>query len=472
MNEPMFDYNMPFLPKDRKAWLVGGAVRDILLGETPTDLDIITADDAFEYAQRLAKKMGARPIRLGKAPFTIHRISNSGYVYDIAGLNGSSIEQDLLKRDFSINAIAWELPSGGMIDCTNGYKDIKQKLIRMVGDTVFKNDPIRLLRAFRLASTLKFQIEKKTFLTIKNNAHLVKTAAAERIQVELLKILGTPNCTETIIAMNGTGVLRHILPEVTKLEKCRQNQYHDFNVYHHTIAALSALEKILAAPEIVFKPEHRHVFYKTANFIQNPEQLKLALLLHDIGKPSSRSVGFDGKIHFHHHEKAGIFMAEKISRRLALSNNMRTYITSMIENHLYPMLLFLEDKKGHLSKRTAIRLFRKVKELTPDLLLHAAADFAGKKKSDDHVVIPSEFINFTQKLSAHYLSYLESIENHPPLITGYDLIKNFGLTPSPLFKIILDAVEEGRLADRICSRPEALGWVKSFLHEFRPKHGS
>ena len=470
MNESIFDYHMPYLPKDRKAWLVGGAVRDILLGKTPTDLDIITADNAFEYAQRLAQKLGARPIKLGKAPFTIHRISNSGYVYDIANLNGLSIEQDLLKRDFSINAIAWELPCGGMIDCTNGYKDIKQKIIRIVSDIVFKNDPIRLLRAFRLACTLKFQIEKKTFLAIKNHAHLVKTAAAERIQIELLKILGTPNCTETIVAMKGTGVLQCILPEVTKLEKCHQNQYHDFDAYHHTITALSALEEILTAPEIIFKPEY--IFFKTANFIQNPEQLKLALLLHDIGKPSSHSVSFDGKIHFHHHEKVGMFMAEKISRRLALSNNLRTYITSIIENHLYPMLLFLEDKKGHLSKRTTIKLFRKIKELTPDLLLHAAADFAGKKKSNDHVVIPPEFINFSQKLSKYYFNYIESTQNHPPLITGYDLIKNFGLTPSPLFKTILDAVEEGRLTDQLKGRSEALRWVKSFLDKNRTKHGS
>jgi putative nucleotidyltransferase with HDIG domain len=443
---------------------VGGAVRDILLGETPKDLDIVTEENAYEYAQILAQRLNTKSIRLGKAPFTIHRISYSGYMYDITNLNGPSIEQDLLKRDFSINAIAWEVPSGSMIDCASGFKDIKRKIIRMVGDIVFKNDPIRLLRAFRLASTLKFQIEKKTFLAVKSHAHLVTTAAPERVHMELLKILGTPNCTVTIMAMKRAGLLQYILPEVTKLEKCHQNQYHDFDVYHHTMAALNALEEILAAPEIIFK--------KKADFIQKPEQLKLTLLLHDIGKPSSRSVGFDGEVHFHHHEKAGMVMAEKICRRLALSNHMRTYITFIIGNHLYPMLLFLENKTGRLNKHAAIKLFRKIKALTPDLLLHAAADFSGKRRSSDHVIIPSEFINFTQKLLENYFNYLESIENHPPLITGCDLIKTFGLTPSPLFKTILNAVEEGRLTDQLKSRSEALRWVKSFVDEVGTKHGS
>jgi tRNA nucleotidyltransferase/poly(A) polymerase len=472
MNKTMSDYNIPsYLPKDRKAWLVGGAVRDILLGKTPKDLDIITAENAFEYAQILAQRLDTKSIRLGKAPFIIHRISKSGYIYDIANLNGSSIEQDLLRRDFSINAIAWELPSGSMIDCTSGFKDIKQKLIRMVSDIVFKNDPIRLLRAFRLASTLTFQVEKKTFLAIKDHAHLVKTAAAERVHIELLKILGTPNCTETIMVMKRAGLLQHILPEVTKLEKCHQNQYHDFDAYHHTMAALSALEEILAAPEIILKPEH-FIFKKKVDLLQKPERLKLALLLHDIGKPLSRSVGFDGKVHFHCHEKTGMVMAEKICRRLALSNRMRTYITFIIGNHLYPMLLFLENKTGRLSEHTTIKLFRKIKALTPDLLLHAAADFSGKRRSNDRVVIPSEFINFTQKLLVNYFNYLESIENHPPLITGCDLIKIFGLTPSPLFKTILNAVEEGRLTDQLKSRSEALRWVKSFVDKIRANHGS
>ena len=463
-------FNISFLPLNRKAWIVGGAIRDILLGETPLDLDIVAADNAFQYARELALKLGTRPIKLGKDPLTVYRIVSSKYVFDVADLNGSSIKQDLYQRDFCINAIAWELPKGKMIDCANGLRDIEKKMIRMVADTTFRNDPIRLLRAFRLACTLNFQIEKNTLAVIKKQAHLIKTAAAERIQTELLKILNTPNCTATIHAMKNTGVLENILPEVTELERCHQNHRHDFDAYHHTIFALSALEKILGDPNLIF--EQKQTLLKTAIFTHKPEHLKLAILLHDIGKPTSRTITSDGQVHFYDHEKTSALMADQVSRRLALSNVQRTYITSIIQYHLYPMRLFLENQKGHPTQRAIIKLFRKIKELSLDLLLHATADFAGKKLSNDPIKAASNFICFIQKLLEYYHDYFESALKRPPLLTGKDLINDFGLTPSPLFKIILDKIEEGRLTGQLCSKVDAIRWTKSFLKKCRNKHGS
>lgn len=466
----MVAFNIPFLPPNRKAWLVGGAVRDILLGETPLDLDIVSADNAFQYAQELASKLDTISIKLGKDPHTIYRIVSPEFVFDVADLNGPSIKQDLYQRDFCINAIAWELPQGDMIDCTNGLKDIEKRMIRMVADTTFRRDPIRLLRAFRLACTLNFQIEKNTLAAIKKEAHLIKTAAAERIQTELLKILNTPNCTETIITMKTTGVLENILPEVTELERCHQNHHHDFDAYHHTIFALLALEKFLGDLTLIF--EQKQILLKTAKFTRKPEHLKLAMLLHDIGKPTSRTITSDDQVHFYDHEKKSAQMADQVSRRLALSNIQRTYITSIIRYHLYPMLLFLEQQKGHLTQRAIIKLFRKTKAVSLDLLLHAAADFVGKKPSNDPIKAASDFICFIQKILEYYHDYFEPALKRPPFLTGKDLIKDFGLTPSPLFKIILDRIEEGRLTGQLGSKVDAIRWTKSFLIKYRNKHGS
>jgi poly(A) polymerase len=457
----MIAFNIPFLPPNRKAWIVGGAVRDILLGETPLDLDIIAADNALQYARELAIRLGTRPIKLGKDPLSIYRIVSPEYVFDVADLNGSSIKQDLYQRDFCINAIAWELPEGHMIDCTNGLRDIEKRTIRMVADTTFKNDPIRLLRAFRFACTLNFQIEKNTLAAIKKEAHLIKTTAAERIQTELLKILNTPICTETIGAMKKTGVLENILPEVTELERCHQNHHHDFDAYHHTIFALSALEKFLGDPNLIFK--QKQTLLKTAKFTHQPELLKLALLLHDIGKPTSRTIASDGRVHFYDHEIKSALMADQVSRRLALSNVQRTYITSIIQYHLYPMLLFLENQKGHPTQRASIKLFRKTKTVSPDLFLHATADFAAKRLSSDPIKPVSNFIRFIQKLLDDYHIYVESALKGPPLLSGKDLIKEFGLTPSPLFKIILDRIEEGHLTGQLGTKVDAIRWTKSFL---------
>jgi poly(A) polymerase len=466
----MIAFNIPFLPPNRKAWLVGGAIRDILLGQTPLDLDIVAADNAFQYARELALKLGTRPIKLGKDPLSIFRIVSPTYIFDVTNLNGSSIEEDLNQRDFCLNAIAWELPKGEMIDCTNGIKDIEKEMIRMVADTTFRKDPIRLLRAFRLACTLNFQIEKNTLSAIKKEAHLIKTTAAEKIQTELLKILNTPDCTETIILMKNTSILQNILPEVTELEQCHQNHHHDFDVYHHTIFALSALEKFLKDPNLIF--EQKQTLLKTAKFTHNPGHLKLALLLHDVGKPTSRTITSDGLVHFYGHAKKSALMADQISRRLSLSNVQRTYITSIIQYHLYPMLLFLENQKGHLTQRAIIKFFRKANTVSLDLLLHASADFAAKKRSNDPIKVASNFISFFQKLLEYYHDYLESALKRAPLLTGKDLIKEFGLTPSPLFKIILDRIEEGRLTGQLCNKVDAIRWTKSFLAKHRNKHGS
>ncbi|MGD9212243.1 MAG: hypothetical protein PVI90_15790, partial [Desulfobacteraceae bacterium] len=251
----MFDISIPFLPKHRKAWLVGGAVRDLLLGVQPADLDIISSENAAEYAQELAKNVNSKAIELGKPPLNIHRVTAKGRIFDITELNGSSIKQDLIKRDFTINALAWELPTGKLIDFSDGQSDLAQKSIRMVSKTIFQQDPIRLLRAFRLAGMLSFQIEKETAILIKKEAHLLKRVATERIQSELFKILKFPNSTPTINAMDASDLLQSIVPEVTELKKCRQNQFHEFNAFTHTMMALFALENILTRFDYILQLE-------------------------------------------------------------------------------------------------------------------------------------------------------------------------------------------------------------------------
>lgn len=469
-NSPMFDFNIPFLLQHCKGWLVGGAIRDILLGGHPTDLDIIAADNAAEYARELSLKSGSKAVQLGKPPLTLYRIADRKHTFDITDLNGRSIEEDLFQRDFSINAIALDLPGGAVIDCTGGRKDLERKTIRMVSDRIFQKDPIRLLRAFRLAAVLNFNIEKNTAATIKKEAHRIQTTSAERIQSELLKILSTSHSVKTLTAMDDAGLLQHILPEVTALKKCSQNRYHDFDAYHHTMATLAALEDALNAPECLFKTGGDDC--TTVRFAQRPQDLKLTLLLHDIGKPFSRSIGPEGHIHFYGHEKISAHMAEKTARRLTLSNSQRNYITFIIRNHLYPMSLFQAYQKGALSNRAIIRLFRRADKITPDLLLHAVADFTGKKNSGNHQATASPFVDFAKELiDRHYTDFV-SAQKYKPLITGRDIIKNFDLRPSPLFRIILDNIEESRLAGQLQSKTDALEWTKSFLCRNRIQGGS
>lgn len=465
----MFDFTIPFLPTHRKAWLVGGAIRDMLLGNAPTDIDIIVDGNAAEYARQLAQNIGSRAIELGKAPFFIYRVRGRGLLFDVAGLNGPSIKADLLQRDFSINALAWQLPDNMLIDEVGGCRDLAQKSIRMVSDTVFRADPIRLLRAFRLTAVLRFKIEAHTLTVMEKEAHLIKVTAAERVQSELLKILAEPDAAETVKALHAANLLQHILPEVAALAQCRQNRYHDFDVFDHTLAALAALDRLLASPDVIL-PQSTHPCIVPNN--NHPENLKLAMLLHDIGKPATRTIGPDGGIHFFTHEKIGAQMTEAIARRLVLSNARRQYITFIVAHHLRPTLLFNAHQKGDLSRRAIIKLFRKSQEFTPDLFLHAMADNAGKKATSGSLHPASAFVNFACDLLNDYFQEFKPAQKLPGLITGEDLINTFHLSPSPSFKIILDAVEQGRLEGRLNNKADAMEWIKTFLSKNRLNHSS
>ena len=443
----MLDINIPFLLQHRKAWLVGGAIRDILLGKQPTDFDIISAENGAEYAQELARHMGGKSVVIGKFPFNIYRVIAKGCTIDVTRLNGSSIEQDLNKRDFTINSLAWQVNSDTLIDLFNGQRDLHQKRIRMVAPSIFKDDPIRLLRAFRLAGTLEFQIDRKTLTVMHREVFRIQDSAAERIQSELLKILATPGTTAAIVAMDRVGLIEQILPEVTNLKNCHQNHFHDTNVFEHTIRALAALEKLI--------PHYNHLFTLkvTSNphdrLVQKPEHLKLALLLHDIGKPLTSSVDQKGCRHFYGHDRIGAQIVDGIARRLTLSNHLRHYLKLIIGSHLHPIHLFNAHQKDNLSDRAVIRLYGKTGRFTPDLLLHSAADVSGKKQLSDKIKSEQRFIRFIDTLLERYLGTYSASRKRPPLLMGRDLIHHFKLKPSPLFKTILTAVEEQRLTGQL-----------------------
>ncbi|MGD9211159.1 MAG: HD domain-containing protein, partial [Desulfobacteraceae bacterium] len=255
-----------------------------------------------------------------------------------------------------------------------------------------------------------------------------------------------------------------------ELKKCRQNQFHEFNAFTHTMMALFALENILTRFDYILQLEENTNPNK--NLIKQPELLKFSLLLHDIGKLETNTTGADGKPHFYGHAKVGATKADTIARRLALSNNQRNYITLIIGNHLTPSFLFSEYQSSTLNDRVIVRLFRKTKAFTPDLLLHSMADFLGKKCRDNSSILAQPFIIFIRDLLEKYCFSFVPIQKKPSLLSGRDLIQYFDLSPSPFFKIILEAVEEQRLTGQLISKTEALKWTKSYLKQLRGQYGS
>ncbi|RJP87674.1 MAG: CCA tRNA nucleotidyltransferase [Desulfobacteraceae bacterium] len=454
--------NTNFIPKTPKTYLVGGTVRDMILGLTPKDYDLVTLEDPRQTAARIAESIKGRVIELGKPGKSVFRIITRGLSLDITPASGASIEEDLGKRDFTVNGMAASLSSGRFIDLFDGVRDLKNKTIRMISPDNLRADPIRLLRAYRLAACLNFSIDRKTCQSIAAESSLISTTAGERVRDELLKLLASSDSHHFVSMMNNTGLLAAIFPELSALKECSQNTYHQYNAFEHTMQAVYYLEKLLHSPESLISSNH---FLKDLQ----PEEncwplLKYSVLLHDIGKPQKRSVGKDGRAHFYNHESAGAEMTKKINRRLRLSKRQNAYVDFIIRHHLKPLALFTAFQKNRLSQKAISRFFLKCNNLSIDLFTHAIADICGKGITDN----ASAFIEFADQIGKAYTTSFFPLTNRPQLLNGDDLIREFGLSPSPLFSKILRHVEEERISQTISTRDEALASVKKFINLHNP----
>ena len=447
------------LPKTKGAYIVGGSVRDLLLGKLPADYDIAVIENPKTFAEKIAEKTSGRLVELGKPGQMLFRIVSKNYVYDISPIAGVSIEDDLLKRDFTINALAWDLSSKRVIDCVDGQKDIADRKIRMVSKTVFKKDPIRLIRAYRISATFDFNIEPQTNAAIKDNAELLQTSAGERIRSELFKILAASNSYYFLCQMAKTGILQAIFPELTDLQTCFQNRYHLFDVFKHTMKAYSHLETILNDCHN-FLPEAYGQFKPCTDTFKGA-LLKCSILLHDIGKPLARTIDKKGNIHFYGHGKKSADMTKNIVHRLRFSNHEASYIDFIIRNHIRPLFLFIAHQNKTITQKGITRFFLKCGKYAPDLLIHTMADIKGKGNKNDER--NEAFINFAKEMVKYYFSYFQPEKSKPSLITGRDLINDFALAPSPLFKKILRRVEEARISKKINNKDEAMALVKKIL---------
>lgn len=444
------------IPNAPGAFLVGGTVRDMLLGRQPTDYDIAAPKPCEPLARKIAENAGSRMIVLGKPDFSIYRIVSGELTFDVAPIEGDSIYDDLKRRDFTVNAMAWDMGKRRFIDIFNGLTDLKARRIRMVSEENLRADPVRLLRAFRHAALLGFEIEAPTKAAITQHAGRIKHTAGERVREELIKLLACPQSHSCLREMDETKLLTEIFDELQPLKTCTQNAHHTFDAFEHTMAAYFQLEKLLSSLNTMF--EKAAVLPEP--LLHDPARLKLAMLLHDIGKPRARTTDKDGAAHFYNHEALGADMLRPISRRLKLANEWSAYLDFIIRNHLRPLHLFMAHQQQTLTCKGIARFFMKSRGPAVDLLIHAMADARGKKNEER---LTETFERFCRDLVYTYLLDFAEKAKQPPLINGHDLIGELNLTPSPLFNKLLARIEEKRLAGRLQSRAEALEWIKNFI---------
>jgi poly(A) polymerase len=439
---------------------VGGSLRDEILGRFSTDHDFAVPGDARAFAKKVATQLGVQMIEIGKDTKTLYRVISGDDVLDFSPMAGKSIENDLKKRDFTINALAYDLRSDRLIDPVGALDDIKSKTIRLVSQEALLADPLRMLRAFRFAAALGFRIEPETLAVIARQSPLIGRSAGERISAELFKMMEVKGSFPHLKQMSQAGLLTEIIPELQPCRGCLQGEIHGRDVFEHTMGAYQEMEAVLINHASLWpgfiKPMASYLQAKNRKVL-----LKWATLLHDLGKPRTRRVEPSGRVRFLGHEAEGGRLAGHICERLRMSGQDRSYVTLIVKNHRLPLLLFDAYQRVSLSSRGIVRFVRKYQDDLMGLLLHSVADQRAKAGAGPESL--GALVTFSERILSTYFSDLKPKLAAPRLITGHDLMRHFNLEPSELIGRLLEKVEEGRLNGEIQSKQEAMEQVGRWL---------
>lgn len=446
-------------------FLVGGYLRDYLLGSISDDVDLVTTGDPSLPASMAAARFGARHFLLdGKERIYRVVVKDGGRrrTVDLSPLRGFSLEADLSMRDFTINAMAvdlvrlareetLELPRD-LIDVHYGWRDLATGILRECHKESFLADPVRLVRAFRFRHLMDLEFEERTLNHLKKYAPLVTRAAGERVAVELLETLSAAGTHQVFREMEACGFLRYLFPELKDTVGLEQNAYHHLDVWDHTLASLVELDGLLGDPGKWY-PEHAGIL---ARRMEEPLQdkyprrsfLRLAALYHDAGKPLTFSRGEDGRIHFHAHQKFSREAVLNLAGRLRLSRRAREYLGSVVGCHMDIGLALRQE----LTPRARRRLVYRLGENLVDVVLLSTADrFATRGP----LTTPQGLDRYV-RACREMLGELVREEKTPPLIRGRDLLRELGMEEGPAVGEILRRVREAQMEGRISRREEAL----------------
>ncbi|MCS7280078.1 MAG: HD domain-containing protein [Desulfobacterota bacterium] len=421
-----------------KVYLVGGAVRDLALGKIPNDFDLVLTD--AEDLEKVEEIFERKAIVLGKKPLHIHRICTD-YTIDIT-IADKDIEDDLKRRDLTINAMGYDVFDEILLDPLGGFEDLISKIIRFSDEVALISDPLRMLKGIRHYATLKgFSINSLSREMISRNRKMIRHVAGERIKYELDLILRSDMAYEGLKLMEETGLLFDIFPEFIPLRDFDKQYNLRLKVLNHTLYGLKFLKPL-----------------KRITGLDETEMLNVAyaLLFHDLGKPVTFSLDEKkGIVHFFGHEKISQEMARKIMERLRFSNSEIKTILTLVKSHMW---IFLLSKESPTDKATR-RLILRMGDLTPSLVLLTLCDMFGTTEGRRNET--------TRRIMAYAKLIMENyreLKKEPPpkLVDGYDLL-SLGYEEGPYLGKVLKEIREKQISMEIKSRDEALEYAKKCL---------
>jgi poly(A) polymerase len=467
-----------------KTYLVGGFVRDSLLHRNTADIDIAITADALITGRLLADELGGKFVPLDETN-KISRVVLTGLgensaapqLYIDLSTITSDIQGDLARRDFSIDAMAIELKdylerpdNPPIIDPYHGQDDLSSGLIKALNEEVFKSDPARILRAFRLAAELGFTFTKQTECLIKRDGAELFRVAGERLREELLKLLAASQAGPMVRYMDDLGVLTILIPELEAARGVDQPREHHWDVFNHSLESVSAAAFILREGRCAFIPPEildeipwseslaDHFKRPVSNNVSHAVLIKLAALLHDVAKPETKIIDKE-RVRFFGHNEQGADTVVKIMERLRFSNKETKLVECMVRYHMRPTQM---SRNGMPSKRAVYRYFRDTGTAGIDTLFLSLADHLAARGPDLDAEQWLWHIGQVKYILGEY-NKDKTLTQPPKLINGHDLMNDLGLSPGPQLRKILEAVREAQASGELSNRDEALSYIKNRL---------
>jgi putative nucleotidyltransferase with HDIG domain len=457
----------------RRAWLVGGAIRDRVLGRSTADLDVVVEGDPGEAARSVARAAARAGCFALSEDFGAWRVAarDRSWQLDVEPLRGGSLEADLALRDFTVNAIAEPLEGGAPIDPLGGLGDLAARRLRVAAPMAFASDPLRVLRLARLAIELDLEPERQTRFAAQAEAEGLRRVAGERIFLELRRIIASDSAPRGLELMGELGAGAVVLPELEALRGVEQNRFHHRDVYGHTLEVLSCTIALIKACDrgapgtggaigrhgaevaaILREP--------LADELSRAEALRWGALLHDAAKPIVRAVRpEDERVTFIGHDVRGAGLAREVLARLRASTRLRAHVAALVRHHLRLGLLVHEPQP--LARRTVFAYLRACSPVEVDVTLLSVADRLAtrgeraQESIDAHMQVARGLLSDAVRWRA---------DGPPvPLLRGNDLMTRLAVPPGPRVGELLEELAEAQYAGEVITSEQALAYARRLI---------
>ncbi|WP_445149402.1 HD domain-containing protein [Baekduia sp. Peel2402] len=448
-----------------RAWIVGGALRDALLRRPVADVDVALPAEAVKGAAKALGRAVRGPSFELSGAFGAWRVigPNKAFQVDLAPLQGETIEDDLARRDFTVNAMARRVGGGELIDPHGGARDLEAKQLRMVVPQAFDDDPLRVLRLARFASELPLTPDAETLTEAAARASRITTVAAERVFAELKRVIAADRVLDGLELMATLGLTPHVLPELTALQGIEQNRYHHLDVHDHTLEVLAETVALELAPAPVLGDDalterlRAYLAQPFSDELTRGTALRFGALLHDAAKPETQAFHDDGTVlGFPGHADLGADVSRAVLTRLKASEKLRAHIALLARHHLGLGYLV---HKAPLDRRTIHRYLTRTAPVEVDVSLLSIADRLATRgrKAEEAIAKHLDVARVVLPLALDFAGW----RAQPPLVRGDELARALDTKPGPQIGALLAEIDAARYAGEITTPDEAIALARA-----------